>query len=224
MVRAILDGSKVQTRRVIKPSVYVGFIGGRGEETDPRWWGYENEYGEWFVLARNLAGRMQYGSTTSIPCPYGVPGDRLWVRETWAMHPRLDAYSPSEAARRTEHRQAWYRATHLRDDLTEPPESFFRWRPSIHMPRWASRLTLEVTDVRVERVQDISEGDVRAEGVRLDAVPGTLNGEPATLYPGNHRQVFVWIWDRINAARGYAWKSDPWVWAITFRRVGSRTG
>ena len=110
-------------------------------------------------------------------CPHGAIGDRLWVRETWASDDSTTAY---------------YRAD------GETYNAGLPWRPSIFMPRWASRLTLEITDVRVERVQDISRKDAKDEGVLLN---------------------FHLLWDAINAERGYSWDSNPWVWAISFQRV-----
>jgi len=89
-----------------------------------------------------------------------------------------------------------------------------RWRSPIHMPRWASRILLEVTDVRVERVQEIGEADAECEGVGWDCC-GEGENDPRTP-----REAFCGLWDSINAKRGYSWKSNPWIWAITFKRIG----
>ena len=127
-VMAILDGRKTQTRRIMKPQPNRTWP----DEVTPHW---------------SVGGnRTLPGASNPLRCPYGVPGDRLWVREAW----RLPDGAP----------KGWvdYRADDTRDG--------FKWKPSIHMPRWASRITLEVTDVRVERLQDISEADAMAEGVR----------------------------------------------------------
>lgn len=163
MVRAILDGSKTQTRRVAKE-----FDGLRDLDK---------------ILARfpNQNG-----------CRYGQPGDRLWVRETWAEHPDYpDA------------RRAIYRADAGSEYDAE------RWRPSIHMPRWACRIELEVTGVRVERLQSISEADARAEGVEGDSHPGA--------FVGTCRGNFARLWESINGAG--SWDANPWVWVVEFRRV-----
>ena len=184
MVRAILAGTKTQTRRVIAP-------------VQPR------EDGLW------PAGR------DPVPdCPFGRAGDTLWVRETWG--PLAGGVT--------------YRAT----ANTESPDGN-RWRPSIHMPRWASRLSLEIVSVRVERLQAITGEDAAAEGItiKLGAAPGTFAipvsdpGFTQALPPGPlttltesavARAWFASLWDSINGARS-PWDANPWVWVVSFRRV-----
>ena len=122
-------------------------------------------------------------------CPYGGHGDRLWVRET---HWRAEGEGTGGKVRFLQ-----YKATSPDD-----PPLGDRWRPSIHMPRWASRITLEVTGVRVERVQDISNEDVHAEGF----APW-----------GDKYLSFADLWDSINANRGYGWDANPWVWVVEFK-------
>ncbi len=130
-----------------------------------------------------------------IPCPYGAPGDRLWVRETFRI----------EGGARPEHGP---NGVHFRADEDEPG---IGWRPSIFMPRWASRLTLEVTEVRVERLGALTYDDAQAEGV--DFFP---------LAPGcSLVQRFALGWDAINGKRGFPWASNPWVWVVAFRRVAA---
>ena len=140
LVRAILDGTKTQTRRVIKaPGPWDVW---EGRDMDP-----------WPLRGPGQGAR--------VPCPYGFPGDRLWVRETCSLmtiEPVAGAVSRSLSTEEARQR------TRFAADGTEP---YGRWTPAIHMPRWASRLTLEVTGVRVERLNDISEADARAEGVAL---------------------------------------------------------
>jgi hypothetical protein len=155
-------------------------------------------------------------------CPYGAAGDQLWVREGWRPAFDRDLYDCIE-----------YRADGKRlkpQGLSESEGFWFddicpdgedappaKWRPSIHMPRWASRLTLEVTNVRVERVQEISEEDAVAEGTMSYVAGGHMRRrEPAEMSVRAH---FAVMWNDINAKRGYSWESNPWVWAITFRRV-----
>ena len=140
---------------------------------------------------------------TRIRCPYGQPGDRLWVRETWA------AFGVREIPKE--------RGCHVviyRED-EEPVQHAYGWRPSIHMPRWASRITLEVTDVRVERVQDITLDDVNAEGV----------SESRTTFIDEHnaRGHFADTWNNLNAKRGFSWDSNPWVWCVTFKQLKQET-
>lgn len=146
---------------------------------------------------------VPYKATTAdhrMACPYGAPGDRLWVRETWRMDQHGKGSNVIYAA-----------------DLDER----FRggkgpWRPSIFMPRSASRITLEITSVRVERLQDITEKDIIAEGVTVD-VAAKMTGIPWSSLPTLHH---AWEagWDFINGKRA-PWASNPWVWVISFRRV-----
>ncbi len=132
-------------------------------------------------------------------CPHGVAGDRLWVRETWQSH----------SMRRGE---VYYKADDRDIGLT--------WRPSIFMPRWASRILLEIVSVRVERVAEITEEDATAEGVDLNIgrINAIANNE---IEPTNLRDVYRRLWDFLNAKRGFPWASNPFVWVLTFKRLGS---
>ena len=205
MVRAILDGRKTQTRRAVKPKYPIEFFGGKGEEGDPRCWGYGPcDDGTWALLD-NRDGDSE---SWQIPCPYGVSGDRLWVRETWGLH--RDYERVYETDKKPCVGFLGYLATD--DDDSCPKTIINRWRPSIHMPRWASRITLEVVEVRVQRVQDISEADAVAEGCRQH--------ESAILSRAvGYRATFRELWDSLNANRGHGWATNPWVWAITFKRL-----
>lgn len=178
MVRAILEGRKTQTRRVMKPQ--PRFDPPKVQEV-------------W-------------------KCPYGGPSNQLWVRETHAV---LSAgYTDGTGM------DIRYKAT--------DPDYPYGWTPSIHMPRWASRLTLEVTDVRVERVREISEEDALAEGSFLGRCPcQEMQRKPKTTVEAAFRQTgchihgeeFATLWNSINAKRGYGWDENPWVWVISFRRI-----
>lgn len=183
MVRAILEGKKTQTRRVVRPQPEI--IPG----------------------APALQAWLEVVDDGTIPCPYGVPGDRLWVRETWG---RTDY----------EYDGPFQNCTIYRADgesgLSDVTAN--RWRPSIHMPRWASRLTLEVVDVRVERVQSISNTDAEAEGVAAWAKAYCSQRPRDELQPWAYFQL---LWDSINKSRGYGWDANPWVWVVEFRRVES---
>lgn len=242
MVRAILEGRKSQTRRVVKGRGSRGlpeFHGGRGEENDPSAWGWffdGPDHHGYEVLARGLDERHDHG-LVSMPCPYGEPGDRLWVRETWA-------HDGSKAP--PLYRASWQCK---RDYPGVPCEHGpDRWRPPIHMPRWASRITLEVTGVRVERLCNISEEDAVAEGVEVHMMPEewravrqqygrneaiTFDRKPSadliaalrlrdvTHVPARPMRSavsgFSSLWESINGAG--SWESNPWVWCVAFKRV-----
>lgn len=202
MVRAILEGSKTQTRRVLDlPHL---------KRSDTR--GYDWTWrGQAPIKTIKQQQRHPGGCWQDVRharllsfCPYGQPGDRLWVREAWAMDRVYDGRPPSVGNPLF---TRWFAADNTKDGPSNCNDERGKGRPSIHMPRWASRITLEVTDVRVERVQEISEFDIRAEGLtRSDHGP-------------NIHASFRLLWDSINAKRGYSWESNPWVWAITFRKL-----
>jgi hypothetical protein len=180
-IRAILDGHKTQTRRVIKPQPPEGYVfqsvGTHAAFANPeRPKAHQNEW----VLVRSPYG--------------GVAENRLWVRETWRP-----CYCQKCQRNEIPVHEIEYRA-----DGDDP----HGWKPSIHMPRWASRITLRITAVRVERLQDIKTEDIKAEGVNF--------AEGMTLL--NQRR-FEDTWNLINGKRGYTWDSNPWVWVIEFEKV-----
>jgi len=184
MVRAILDGRKTQTRRIIKPQ--PKFV--------PRWL----DEGHWYGLR----------------CPYGEPGDRLWVRETWAAPHKYDALPPRliPVGTNIHYRSTW-----------EGPCGL-RWRPSIHMPRWASRVTLEITNIRAERLHDISWDDALAEGIdrlvdRYDEpdVWRDYSSEGPPEYTSDPIESYATLWESIHGSG--AWDKNPWVWVLEFARV-----
>jgi hypothetical protein len=202
MVRAILEGRKTRTRRVIKPGKYF--------RTQCKWYGPHPNGGWWGVDMPDGITPNQYGvlagNEMGFPCPYGVQGDRLWVRETWR---------PCECQRcnaNFSHGALPIHEAEYRSDGNDP----HGWRPSIHMPRWASRITLEVVKVRVERVQEISLNDCESEGSGY-----CLNGnyefslKDEVPYHANFRR----LWDSINAKRGYGWDVNPWVWVVEFKVI-----
>lgn len=132
-------------------------------------------------------------------CPYGHPGDRLWVKETFAY---------------AQDGTVVYRASMVGSPWDAITRRAITWHPSIHMPRWASRITLEITDVHVERVQDIHEEDAIAEGIDPRKL-SYLSGERAVT-------KFSVLWNSIYAADGLGWDVNPWVWVVTFKRVENR--
>jgi hypothetical protein len=194
MVRAILEGRKTQTRRVVKLlPVWFNRVHTCSGDIDR-------------VTGQTLRHDCLSDSTGEFYrfCPYGKPGDRLWVRETWAPHDEA-------AINNRECEFIYYRA----DDETKY-ESDGAWHPSIFMPRWASRITLEVKAIRVERLQKISGFDARSEGYPEDMPDHTL------MHDGGGRKTRQWFhaqWDTINARRGYSWESNPWVWVIEFKKL-----
>lgn len=211
MVRAILDGSKTMTRRVVKPQPDNPETFGISPV-----WGYgvhsKGEHAGHYCVhaATNVGGRRV---DRFIRSPYGKPGDRLWVRETWFGN------YPGGDEPETFH----YAAT---EDFSINGRSV--WRSGIIMPRKASRLTLEITDVRVERLQAISEDDACDEGLEGIVNDPALDGYGEWSKPDviTAREQFRELWDSINAKRhggSCAWKNNPWVWVIAFRRLDSTT-
>nr|WP_301290861.1 hypothetical protein [Robbsia andropogonis] len=198
MVRAILDGRKTQTRRVVKLNVT-----GRAQRGKRQWHIDDPDA----VLA----------------CPYGQPGDRLWVRETWRgivdINPPDEPLEFSVARYVPEQkycRRVEYLATHDRDGKL--------WRPPLHMPRWASRILLEITDVRVERLQNCTQSDAVDEGIersRASFMPHgfRLYDKPGNVYGTDPIESYRSLWDILNAARGYGWDTNPWVWIVSFKRI-----
>ena len=198
MVRAILDGRKSQTRRVIKDFA-IKRLSNRHEfaTSGPHQLSMKETPGYAYV-------ELDSGALVGLPCPYGQPGDRLWVRETFRV---IDGQSQDAIAidYRSDPEEKWCR---IGDFLGDGK----KWTPSIHMRREYSRIMLEITNVRVERLQDISNKDCIEEGVADLSIP---------LRPGLSmwRSCYADLWDSINAARGYGWDVNPWVWVIEFRMV-----
>jgi hypothetical protein len=174
MIKAILANRKTQTRRIVK---------------------------------FNDAGRVRLGKrnwhvddpAVTTACPYGQPGDRLWVRENW--RPLMDHLSECTGPE----------DIRFAASVSEAEWAISKWRPSIHMPRWASRITLAVTDVRVQRLNSISEADAIAEG--CPAVP-LHSLDCASTAPSEH---FRRLWESIHGPG--SWDANPWVWAVSFERV-----
>lgn len=205
MVRAILEGRKSQTRRVMKPQPQPNGI-------------WSKSLGDFLCLIDEYppSATIWNGAWLGADagelncCPFGIPGDRLWVRES---HWRYTGCAPAPSAFAQSPNGDPYNAR-CYDDLSDLHgfiDSAILVRvPSIHMPRWASRITLEIKSVRVERVQEISEEDARAEGVeKAEATDGALS----------YALGFSDLWDSINAKRGYGWDTNPWVWVVEFERV-----
>jgi hypothetical protein len=201
MVRALLDGSKTQTRRIVKPQPIEKkhFVGGHSIPIPKR------------ALMRNETGGevAVAADYVHICCPYGQPGDRLWVRETWQgpLFDDMDACRAEPADfQKPEFCEYAADGGPAPEFMTMDDELVCRWRPSIHMPRWASRITLEITGVRVEKLQDISNADCKAEGVLPDH---------SDVFP--HARAYQTLWEQINGAG--SWEANPWVWVVEFKRI-----
>jgi len=252
MVRALLAGRKTQTRRVIvgppdnrfwvgaslvgsgprnryRPAPYSGYYQAE------RWWVGRHPVRGWWALddpagpSEALVAATIRDGHTGFPCRYGEPGDLLWVRETWASRCLLDGLPPC-AIPGIGRDRIWYLADGPKPDWAG------RTRSPIHMPRWASRLTLEITDIHAERLQDIGETAARAEGVERWATAGLTGWMPYNddaLSPADYEiwrnacvkrtalASFISLWNSIHRNRGdyLSWDHNPWVWVISFRRV-----
>jgi hypothetical protein len=203
MVRAILAGTKTQTRRVVKISSKKLVF-----DLDRAWPdGWQNS--QYLHVPYQHVDDAPDSTSTRVSCPYGTIGDRLWVRETWGRFNGCGTLA--------------YRATND-ENPTGSPE---KWRPSIHMPRTVSRIDLEVTGVRVERLQDISDQDAVAEGIEKMGNARVLNFIPASpiwrspdpnLSPcTNAKHSYRMLWESINGPG--SWNANPWVWVVEFRRI-----
>ncbi len=199
MIRAILDGRKTQTRRVVKPQPPADHPFPQPCVNDGYWWNDSKDDHD------DVSFWPTY--STCLPCPYGKPGDRLWVREAWAVVPHVTDNGPKHRAKGDGTGVTW------RADWNANP-SGFKWKPSIHMPRWASRITLEITGVRVERLGDISEADAIAEGCGVYSEGEWLNHVECGI---TRVQRFHELWESINGPE--SWAANPWVWVIEFQKV-----
>ena len=189
MARALLDGSKTQTRRAMKTQMLYGDICGL--------------FPSWYLPTGPDRGTLWPNGKEAIlaTCPYGQPGDQLWVREHYRVCDGLEAKPPRDlcpAAR------IWYEA-----DAPHQP-GFGKFRPAMFMCRWMSRTLLEIVSVRVERLQDISEADALAEGIQALVDAGVdHDGTPQDAYRA--------LWESINGPG--SWALNPWVWVVEFKRI-----
>lgn len=220
----ILEGRKTQTRRIVKPGYHT-----IGEREDGTLWPWRED----------CNNADDYWYPCPYACPYGKPGDGLWVRETW----RIGAWNENTGCVTVDYladghcRKEWIRVEPDEDGDKfnryweqsaedarkafgwqdsyewEPGESPCRKRPPMFMPRWASRILLEITDVRVERLQDISEEDAKAEGVSFGNITDQVTGE----IDCDAVEAYEELWESINGAG--SWDANPWVWVIEFKRI-----
>ncbi|HDZ3043585.1 TPA: hypothetical protein RST63_003790 [Klebsiella pneumoniae] len=213
MVRAILDGRKTQTRRIMKPQPEPCPRGGH-------WWP-SNVFKTMLHVEEEMQnGQGGWGGLVGDACPFGDVGDRIWVRET---------FCPVDDTQYGGEKWVDYRATPKFEashpagwDCAPNDAEALKWRPSIHMPRWASRILLEITVVRVERLNAISEEDAEAEGIDMEALYDSqdcydciadhnMTGRPTVT------GAFKYLWESIYGEE--SWKANSWVWVISFKRV-----
>lgn len=222
MVRAILEGRKGQTRRVVKPQPACDGIISDGPIHGPEM--YEpvayDRHGE-MIPGAEIFGIYDDSGEWGVKCPYGRLGDRLWVRETWSAHFMYNDVKPSEIYHE-DGDSLWCHATSDESPVRGSCHGDQRgkWRPSIFMPRWASRILLEITGIRVERLNDISRADAENEGLSM----WPHKGDYAWGYDGGHEAghgsptgAFMALWGSINGAD--SWKANPWVWVVKFKRI-----
>ncbi|MDH1104793.1 hypothetical protein N5C55_02735 [Pseudomonas otitidis] len=217
MVRAILNGEKTVTRRLMKPQPTPSNMGGHS-------WPCPIHQTMLHVEQELQNGEGIWGGLADSACPHGAPGDRLWVRETFATlsagqyEPVKPAYGYGQEVR--------FAATDPLADCDVGVRGY-PWRPSIHMPRWASRILLEITAVRVERLQDISDEQARAEGLRwhslykqwggVESHPASRPECPQWRWYEDPITAFRQLWESINGAG--SWDANPWVWVVEFKRI-----
>lgn len=214
MVQAIIAGKKTMTRRVLKPAVDTKYWKASAFDRSKEWrktpllgpGHYGHSDTEWALYnIDDPYGAVPY---TGRICPYGKPGDLLWVRETTCIPPKFWA-SPCNhnciPDPDGDMRHVSYKADGHPEDVMRDYK--LKWTPSIHVPKWTARIWLKVTDIRVEHLQEISEEDALAEGIDLSPI-GITN-----------KTCFKILWDSINKKRGYGWGCNPWVWVVEFERT-----
>lgn len=221
MVKAILEGRKTQTRRIVKAK--------KGADCPDYMW--VDEYAlkdviEWREQKNRWFGCKEYRTLAFSDCPYGQIGDRLWVRETWHVEPGVTGWSMDE----NEPCTGWieYKAGGSKEVTAPNFESVqncfpkgevdwdflpYDWRPSIFMPRWASRILLEIIKIRVERLNDISVEDAKAEGFDYSTHPSAIE----MGYAIGAKTNFRFAWEQIYGQN--AWNKNPWVWVIEFKVI-----
>lgn len=230
MVRKLRDRSKTQTRRVLtrRNSTVLGYNSSVKGFT--KWW----EEAHWDGAIPQTSGHVLNvrcgGEWENDECWYRVRPrveggvDRIWVKETWTLARHMECWVDGVPKEMPERWNLHFRASFGEATINGEPD-WWKWRPSIFMPRWASRIILPVTEVRVQRVQDISEDDARAEGAEPVEWSEDFGGAP---FDGtSYREGFRELWDSINVKRAngiYSWESNPWVFAYTFPDMEESNG
>jgi hypothetical protein len=230
-VQALLDGTKTQKRLIVRPQPKIDTMG------NFCWNGMNfGQSAEGVPHIQSIASPLPSSLTKRIHCPWGKTGDQLWVRETFVLEQQVesDQQPPHSDGRPIKYvgefapdtwLQPHYRATDAAPELgyEDREEPHCRWKPSIFMPHWASRITLEITGVRVERLHDISEADSTAEGAYKMAMVGSndpifgFTPRPSRYAEGTHRFGYKMFWESVNGDN--SWAMNPWVWVIEFKKV-----
>ncbi|WP_026111569.1 hypothetical protein [Winslowiella toletana] len=208
-VRALLTGQQTQTRRIMKSLAFTP-----GQDNHEGCYGFD-------VISNQMRGRhVMEMSDLSYQCPFGQPGDRLWVRETWrgpvVPKEQMADYAKSpEAYRSTRYCQYRADSSELGSSLDEDNEQS-GWQTAIHMPRWASRINLQITGVRAQKIQDISDDDIMAEGVQTDShfLNNFFTLKNDSVAP---KEAYMKAWEKQYG--GTSWEVNPWVWVIEFSRI-----
>jgi len=200
MVNAILDGRKTQTRRIVKN--VEGNSWKLLDSYESKW--FNPNRGDLWVFSEWISESSKGQAIQRFKCPYGKVGDQLWVRETHAIQPVRSILGAVD--------EVYYKASCKPKHL----EKVKKWRPSIHMPRWASRIQLEITDIRVERLNDISEQDAKCEGVEKLPI-GWRDYKNPNLPFSDAISSFITLWRSINGED--SWRQNPWVWVVEFKRI-----
>lgn len=223
MVRALLDGQKTQARRVIHPQPSPGcYYVVNGAQTHALQFGNERPHNSPNPLC---VPPTPTSKDHRLPCPYGKLGDRLWVKEPWCLnHPEIDPQPPLDGRPSRHGRTCWYAAT---EPGVEGEDNKSPWLSAASMPRWASRILLEITELRVQQVQDISNSDALAEGAAKISEPRRKAG--TTFYQGLDggfyplaNDAFAMLWDVNHWGRkNQRWRENPWVWVLEFKRITS---
>jgi hypothetical protein len=205
MVRAILEGRKTQTRRVIDFELNELHSSGNPVQLLGDWpLSNVGEFRDGYLNYQVQTQADDY-SSGKVKCPYGQPGDRLWVKETWWANHSNDVFL--------------YKADAPFPGPYSKTEAF-KWRPSRYMPRWASRITLEIDEIRVERLQDITEADATNEGFKAGYSSfGDGKFEDVLEHEWTTKEEFRDLWNSIYSKRGYGWEANPLVWVIKFHRL-----
>lgn len=195
MVRAILDGKKTVTRRIMKPQPVPKPV---DYKSGGHWW--DSKKAQSMVDVEGFL-RGDDPTVAGCFCPYGEPGEQLWVREAWLIDHEVGENTRGEVPA-----GIFYRATDEGKTTFHPDHE--KWKPSIHMRREYSRIQLRIDDVEVERIQEVQYTDIQAEGFEVDPRVSIDDSE------------FRKLWDQLNAERGFPWSRNPWVWVITFSVIG----